>query len=67
VESSPFPEIGGVAAQVYGYIPDMAGEDADEFALGLAELIVQATKHTFDRERLVVLNELGRETGCGKG
>jgi hypothetical protein len=66
VESSPLSEVGGVAAQVDCDIPDMTGEDADKFALGLAELIVQAAEHTFDRERLIVLNKLGGETGCGK-
>jgi hypothetical protein len=67
VESGPSAEVGGVAAEVHGDVPDMAGEDADELALGLAELIVQATEYAFDRERLVILNELGGETGCGKG
>ena len=66
VESGPFAEVGGVAAEVDGDIPDMAGEDADEFALGLAELVVQAPEYAFDRERLVVLNELRGKTSGGK-
>ena len=67
VESGPSAEVGGVAAKVDGDVPDMAREDADELALGLAELIMQATEYAFDRERLVVLNELCRKAGCGKG
>jgi hypothetical protein len=40
MEPGPFAEVGRVAAQIDGDVPDMAGEDADEFALRLAELIV---------------------------
>jgi len=67
VESSPFAEVRRVAAKINGDVPDMAGEDADELALGLAELVVQATEYAFDRERLIVLNELRGKTGGGKG
>jgi hypothetical protein len=66
VEARPFAEVWGVAAEIDGDVPDMAGEDADEFALGLAELVVQATEYAFDRERLIVLNELGGKTGGRK-
>jgi hypothetical protein len=45
----------------------MTGEDADEFALRLAELVMQAAEHAFDGKRLVVLNELFGETGGRKG
>jgi hypothetical protein len=67
MESGPFAEVGGVAAEIDGDVPDAAGEDADEFALGLAELVVQATEYAFDGEGLVVLNELRGEAGSGKG
>jgi hypothetical protein len=67
VESGPFAEVGGVAAEIDGNVPDMAREDADEFTLGLAELIVQATEYAFDRKRLVILNELCGKRGGGKG
>ncbi len=40
MEAGVFAEVGGVAAQVDGDVPDMAGEDADELSLGLAELIM---------------------------
>ena len=66
VKAGPFAEVGGVATEVDGDVPDVAREDADELALGFAELIVQAAKDTFDRERLIVLNELGGEAGCLK-
>jgi hypothetical protein len=67
VEAGPFAEVGRVAAKIDGDVPDMTGEDADEFALRLAELVMQAAEHAFDGKRLVVLNELFRETGGRKG
>jgi len=39
-------------------------ENADEFALGVAELVVEAAENTFDGEGLVVLNEV-RGQACG--
>jgi hypothetical protein len=66
VEPCPFTEIRGVAAKIDSDVPDMAGENADELALRLTELVVQAAEHAFDGERLVVLNELGGKSGCGK-
>jgi len=67
VEASPFAEVGRVATEIDGDVPDVAGEDADEFALGAAELIVQAAEDAFGGEGLIVLNELGGKTGRGKG
>ena len=66
VEASPLAEVGGVAAKIDGDIPDVAGEDADEFALGLAELVVETSEHAFCGEGLVVLNEMRGEAGGGK-
>jgi hypothetical protein len=40
VKAGPLAEVRGVAAEVDRDVPDVAREDADEFALGLAELIV---------------------------
>jgi predicted lipoprotein len=67
VEARPFAEVRGVAAEIDGDVPDMAGEDADEFALRLAKLVVQAAEHTLDREGLVILDEMGREARSRKG
>jgi hypothetical protein len=67
VEAGPFAEVGRVATEIDGDVPDMPREDADKFALGLAELVVQAAEHPLDGEGLIVLNELFRETGGGKG
>ena len=67
VETGPFAEIGRVAAEIDSNVPDMPGEDADKFALGLAELVMQTPEHAFDGKGLVVLNELSRETGGRKG
>jgi len=44
----------------------VTGENANEFALGSAELVVQASEHSFCRTGLVVLDEVGRETGGRK-
>jgi len=67
VEAGPFAEVGRVATEIDGDVPDMPGEDADKFALGLAELVMQAAEHAFDGKGLVVLDELFRETGGGEG
>jgi len=67
VESGPFPKVGRVAAEIDGNVPDVAGEDAHQFSLGLAKLIVEAAENPFDREGLVVLNKVRGQTGSGKG
>ena len=36
VEAFPFAEGGRIGSKVYGDVPDVAGEDAHEFALGFA-------------------------------
>ena len=66
VESGPFAEVGRVAAEVDGDIPDVTGEDTDELALGMAELVVQAAEDALAGEGLVVLDELGGKAGGGK-
>ena len=48
VKSRPFSKVGRIASKIYSNVPDMAGEDADELALGLAELVMQPTEHTFN-------------------
>lgn len=45
----------------------MAGEDANEFSLGLAELIMESPKDALGRKRLIVLNELAGESGGSEG
>ena len=67
VEAGPSSEAGGVAAEVDCDVPNMAGEDTDEFALRLGELVVEAAEDAFDGEGLVILNESCGKTGCGKG
>jgi len=66
VEASPFAEVGRVATEIDGDVPDVAGEDADEFALWLAELVVEAPEYAFDGEGLVILHEFRRKTRGGK-
>jgi len=48
VKSRPFAKVGRIASKIYSNVPDMSGEDADKLALGLAELVMQPTKHTFN-------------------
>ena len=50
VKAGPFAEVGRVAAEIDGNVPDMAGEDSYEFTLGFAELVVQAPKDALDGE-----------------
>ena len=66
VEARPFAEVGRVAAKIDGDVPYVTGEDTDEFALRLAELVMQAAEHALDGKGLVVLDELFRKTGGGK-
>jgi hypothetical protein len=66
MEAGPFTEVRRVAAKVYGNVPDMPGEDADQFALRLAKLVMQTAEHALDGKRLVVLDELFRKAGRGK-
>lgn len=67
VEARPFAEIGRIPPEIHGDIPDMAGEDADEFSLRLAKLVVKSAKHATDRKRLIVLHEVRRELLGGIG
>lgn len=67
VETSPLAEVQRVAAEIDGDVPNMPREDADQFALGLTELVMQATKHAFNGEGLVILNESRRKTSAGEG
>ena len=57
VEGGPAAEIGRITAEIYGDVPDMAGENADEFALRMPELVVKAAENTASGKRLVVLGE----------
>jgi hypothetical protein len=63
MEPGPFAEVGRVGAEVDSDVPDVAREDPDELALGLAKLVVKTAKDALDGERLVVLNELGGQAG----
>jgi hypothetical protein len=47
VKSGPLSEVRGVAAQIDGDIPDMAGEYADELALRPGVLVMQPAEDAF--------------------
>jgi hypothetical protein len=67
IEAGPAPEVGRVAAKIYGDVPDVPGEDPNEFALRVAKLVVKAPKDTADRKRLIVLCEGVRKIERRKG
>ena len=46
-----------MAAQIDNHIEDLAGHDADEFPLRLADLIVEPSQDMTNRAGVVVLNE----------
>ena len=57
----------GHSAEIDGDVLDMTGEAADELALGPAELIVEAAQDAAGGEGLVVLGEVGGQTGGREG
>jgi hypothetical protein len=57
IESCPAAEVGRVATKIDGNVPDVTGEDANEFPLRMTELVVKTTKNTACGKRLVVLGE----------
>ena len=57
IEGCPATEVRRVAAEIDSDVPDVAGEDADEFALRMTELIVEAAEDSAGGERLIVLRE----------
>jgi len=66
VKAGPFAKVGRAAAEVDGDVPDMAGENTDEFALRFSKLIMEAAEDSLHREGLIVLDKARRETSSGK-
>jgi len=60
MESSPPSKVRRIPSKIDRDIPDVARENADKFALGLAELIMKTPKYSFSGERLVILYEVRR-------
>ncbi len=56
-------EVRRAAADVHGHIEHFTDRDANQFALGVLQLVMQATQYAFLRARVVVLDELGVQTG----
>lgn len=67
MESGPFSEVWGGGPEVDGDVPDVSGEDANEFSLGKAELVVEAADDSFGGEGLVLLDEVRGEVLGGEG
>ena len=55
--SHPLAEGGRIAAEIDGDVVDFSPETADEFSLGLLDLVVETTHHALVGEGLIVLNE----------
>ena len=57
LECCPAPKVRRFTAEIDGDVPDVAGENADEFTLRMTELVMKATEYSSSGERLVVLGE----------
>jgi hypothetical protein len=66
VETSPLAKVRRVAAEIDGDVPDVAGENADKFALGFTNLIMEAAEDPAGGEGLIVLDETSGQACCGK-
>ena len=67
IERGPTAEVRRVATEVDSDIPDVAGEDADEFSLGMTELVVETAENAAGGKRLVVLSEGRGKSERGEG
>jgi hypothetical protein len=67
IERSPTAEVWRLRTEIDGDVPDVAGEDADEFSLGMTELIVKSAEDAPRGKRLVVLGEGRGKTERGEG
>ena len=67
MEAGPASEVWRVAAEIYGDVPDVPGEDANELSLRVSELVMEATKDAANGERLIVLREGVRKAKRDKG
>jgi hypothetical protein len=67
VKPGPFAEVRRVGAEVDRDVPDVPRDNANEFPLGLTKLIVEPAENSPSRKRLVILNELSRETRGSEG
>jgi hypothetical protein len=57
MEAGPAPEVGRVTAEIDGNVPNVPGEDPNEFALRMTKLVVKAPKNAANGKRLIVLCE----------
>ena len=62
-DGGPFFKGGGGAADINGDVEDFAMCDADELALRIFHLIVQAAEHAFGGARVIILHEMRAGTG----
>ncbi|MCY1411654.1 hypothetical protein D9M71_270440 [compost metagenome] len=59
----PFAEVRRAATDVHGDVQHFTDGDADQFALGIFQLVMQAAQHTLLRTGVIVLNELSVHPG----
>jgi hypothetical protein len=67
IECGPSSKVGRFTAEIHGDVPDVAGKNADEFSLGMTELVVEAAEHAACGKRLVILSEGRGKTERSKG
>lgn len=67
VKTGPLAEVGRVAAEVDGDVPDVSREDADEFSLRVTKLVMKAAQNAARGKGLIVLGEGGWEAELGEG
>jgi hypothetical protein len=67
VEGGPPAEVGRVSAKIDGDVPDVTGENADEFTLWVPELVMKAAEYTPRGKRLVILGEDRGKAERGEG
>jgi len=59
----PLAEMRRAATDIHSDIEDFASGNADQFALGIFQLVMQPAQHAFLRARMVVLDKLRVEAG----
>jgi hypothetical protein len=67
MEAGPSSEVRRGAAEIDSDVPDMAGKNTNELALGPAELIVEAAEDAPNGKRLIILHEMVRDSCSGEG
>lgn len=60
---NPFAEVRRAATDIDGHVEHFTGRDADQFALGVFQLVMQATQDALLRAGMVILDKLCIQAG----